>query len=488
MLLLISVALIAVCRVAHATCETTVPNTPVKETWCSTELDSNKTSGVVVAQYGVPATTTLVTAATNKSIWYDSALMFLGGGIYDVFAYVLTFHPPLLAHGAADQAMGVPPPQTSTPFRGLMPICCHCSVLSGYLYTPCRYMAGLNQRNESIIKTARTVPFIIRPVNDLASPAGWWLTSMLVSPTAFPTVDTIPLPHPPTPSGKYPAFPNLRLEPLGEHIFATLEFEYVNRPDAPYPLPPYFTYFLACDQRLAAGLPHGWAIKQASVWTPTWLFYNGQQWNGTWTCKCLAEVEKKGEAVTTPNKDRIAGESVASTSEPEPGRVQAEQHRTENQQGALEMNHWHHQHQLDGHHNHHSLGAPVVCAVMLEFETVYWGEWTVPHKPNTKLPNINGGSLGLAAKDDAAKVVYMVTSTDYPTFGLGLVAIDLATGDSRVLGNNWPSAPTGFAGVNGEHLRSPRAQLIQWDLTWCFWGVCSSQACFSQSISQTSWG
>jgi hypothetical protein len=93
MLLLISVALTAVLRVAHASCETTVPNTPVKETWCSTVLDSNNTSGVVVAKYGVPATTTLVTAATNGSIWYDWALMFLGGGIYDVFAYVPSVHP-----------------------------------------------------------------------------------------------------------------------------------------------------------------------------------------------------------------------------------------------------------------------------------------------------------------------------------------------------------------------------------------------------------
>lgn len=118
---------------------------------------------------------------------------------------------------------------------------------------------------------------------------------------------------------------------------------------------------------------------------------------------------------------------------------------------------------------------------MLEFETVYWGEWAVPHKPNTKLPNINGGSNGLAAKDDAAKVVYMATSTDYPSVGIGLVAVDLATGDSRVLGNYWPSAPTGFEGVNGEHLRLPRAPLIKdpWDLTWCFWGLLFAGLFFS---------
>jgi hypothetical protein len=44
---------------------------------------------VVVAEYGL-SDTTLVTAATNTSIWYEQALFFLGGGIFSVFEYAPT--------------------------------------------------------------------------------------------------------------------------------------------------------------------------------------------------------------------------------------------------------------------------------------------------------------------------------------------------------------------------------------------------------------
>jgi hypothetical protein len=92
--------------------------------------------------------------------------------------------------------------------------------------------------------------------------------------------------------------------------------------------------------------------------------------------------------------------------------------------------------------------APPVCALMLEFETVYWGAWDPPHAPNTAI-NINGGSDGQTAKDDANGIIVMPTSTDAPFFGLRLVAITLSTGAVRTVGNNWPFPPPGFSGVNG---------------------------------------
>ena len=65
------------------------------------------------------------------------------------------------------------------------------------------------------------------------------------------------------------------------HTFATLDFSYPQPPGEPYPLPPYFPYFLRCDEQLAAGLPSGWVVKADSSWTSSWLLYNGKNWNGT---------------------------------------------------------------------------------------------------------------------------------------------------------------------------------------------------------------
>ena len=42
-------------------CNTSIPNAAVPETWCSTPVASNPASGVVVAKYGFPLNSTLVT-------------------------------------------------------------------------------------------------------------------------------------------------------------------------------------------------------------------------------------------------------------------------------------------------------------------------------------------------------------------------------------------------------------------------------------------
>jgi len=43
----------------------------------------------------------------------------------------------------------------------------------------------------------------------------------------------------------------------------------------------------------------------------------------------------------------------------------------------------------------------------------------------------------------------MGTEADGPFFTIRLAAIDIATGASRTIGNNWPYPPPGFSGVNG---------------------------------------
>jgi hypothetical protein len=373
-------------------CLSPFPQSAVNETWCSSPLATNASSGVTVAQYGLPANATLVTAATSPAIWYDEALFYLGGGIASVFGY----------------------------------------------------MSGVNARNKSIIGDARTVPFIIRPLSPLASPAGTWSTSMLISTANFPEVESIP---PPNPS------PDLRLEPLGLHTFATLDFPYTNPPGLMYPSPPYFTYFLRCDEQLAAGLPSGWAIKADSVWTTSWLLYNGQDFNETWTCRCLAEVEPSPAGAAATTEPPRLGPDVQQQEQQQhmAPPVTAGIFQTDDAAPLLPR-------RLSSTSpppppiivgSGGPADAPPICGILLEFETFAWGLWTPPHAPNVAIPGIDGGTYGRAAIDVASGTAYMATSADGPFFTLRLAAIDVATGNSRTIGNNWPLPPPGFSGVNG---------------------------------------
>ena len=69
-------------------CQSPFPNSAVSETWCSNEIVVNETTGVIISEYGLPASETLITVATNSSIWYSEALFTLGGGFYDIFLYL----------------------------------------------------------------------------------------------------------------------------------------------------------------------------------------------------------------------------------------------------------------------------------------------------------------------------------------------------------------------------------------------------------------
>jgi hypothetical protein len=342
-------------------CPAPFPASAVSETWCSTVLAHSPT-GVTVAQYGVPASETLVTATTNASIWYDSALFFLGGGIETIFSY----------------------------------------------------LGGANAAGEKLLADGRTVPIAIR--SPLTSASGQWETSMMISTARYPDASKLPAPLPNT---------HTALEPLGARTFATLDFD--TPPCPPIFVPPYFTAFQRCDAMLAAGLPAGWALKAGSPWTPAWLIYNARDYNGTWTSRCLAEVESAGGATPPPPPPPPPPPASLALPTPAPLAALAPAVPRTLRGGA---------------------DAPPICAVMLEFETVYWGAWAPPHAPNTAI-NIDGGSDGQTAKDDANGVIVLATSTDTPFFGLRLAAITLATGTVKTIGNNWPSAPPGFSGANG---------------------------------------
>ena len=285
--------------------------------------------------------------------------------------------------------------------------------LGGGIEQVFEYMAGKNGANESIIRDARTVPLVIR--SPLTSASGLWETSMMVSTAHYPDPSALPAPLPGT---------GVRLEPLGARAFATLDFN--SAPCPPIFTPPYFTSFQRCDAALAAGLPAGWALKAGSPWASAWLIYNAQGYNGTWTSRCLAEVVASAVAAPVPAP-------LAPPPPPTPAALPAPAPLAARAPRALRG----------------GGDAPPICAVMLEFETVYWGAWAPPHAPNVPI-NINGGTYGQTAKDDARGVIVFATeAVNAPFFALGLVTINVSTGAVRPIGNSWPAPPPGFSGVNG---------------------------------------
>lgn len=372
-------------------CLTPFPHTPVPETWCSTPIVSK--NGVQIAQYGFPSDSMLITASTNSSIWYNDALFFLGGGIYTVF----------------------------------------------------EYLAGHNQQNQSLIANGRTVPFIIRPLSPLATPSGWWQTSMLISPSNYPDPSKIPLPIPNS---------DIKLEPLGTHYFATLSFNYSSNTTIVYP--PYFPYFLGCTDTLLADLPAGWNVMNNSSFSPSWLLYNGQDFNGTWTSQCLVEVEpaKINDETTIEHEEdsvKINDESTHSQPPPPSAKVSKRASDTSTATTAAVV----HKPPKNNNKKVYSIPtlnnstAPPICGMLLEFETFYYGEWNPPHAPNQVLNSLEGGTDGLVAMDTVNRIVYMATVADAAFFTLGLFAFNVSNGSSFIIGNNWPYPPAGFDGVNG---------------------------------------
>ena len=242
----------------------------------------------------------------------------------------------------------------------------------------------------------------------------------MFSPAAFPTRGPGDFPAPLT--------PNVTLELLGSRTLATLTFDAQPTFPTSLLLPPYFTDFLACDARLAAGLPSGWVLNASSTWTPSWFYFQARGFNGTLTLQCAAEVSPAAsvtpELLAEPVQPPVRAEGLAKPPQA-PRRAAALPHGPR--------------------------GAPPVCAVLLDFETVEWGTWAPPHAPAVIAPDVDGGTVGLAALDAGRGVQYMGTSTGTPFFGLQLAGLNLTSGAlTRVGAPYFPGAPPGFAGVGGD--------------------------------------
>ena len=339
-----------------------MPNAAVPEAWCSNLLATNPASGVQVSEFGLPENSTLLTVSTSPDIWYDDALFFLGGG-----------------------------------FGGVL-----------------SYFSGENANKTNFLHD-RTVPIAVRPINAASSPPNTWLTSMMISPAAFPNSGPLDFPA--------PTFPNVSLEVLGLHTLATLTFEAEPRDPTSLLLPPYFTDFLTCNSKLAAGLPAGWELDATSTWTPSWFYFQARDFNATLTLQCAAEV--------VPARLSMAMQQLLSPVQDAPTR------RTK----TLPL---------------YPAAATTppksssICAVLLDFETVEWGTWAPPHAPAVVAPEVNGGTLGLAALDAGRGVQYLGTSTDSPSFGIQLAGLNVSSGQlTRVGAPNYPAAPPGFPGVGG---------------------------------------
>lgn len=354
-----------------------VPDAAVAESWCSTVLAQNATSGVTVASFGAPAAETLVTVSGVQDLFFGFAL-----------------------------------------FDSTLPAIFE-------------YFAGRNSQNASFIAKGRTTPISVRPPRAVGQP---WNVSMMVSTALFPDASKLPA----------PTVPSVRLEPVGAHTFATLQFrvnssEYVVFDSPPFPI------FLECDERLAAGLPAGWKVIAESEWTPAWLLYNNQSFRGVWTAECLAEVSPaRGEAALRPSPPAARERGGVAQRAPEGASGWLRSRYAADTADLLRSL------PAPAPQTTSDAAAPDVCGALLEFEDVSWGAWTPPHAPNVPTPDINGGTNGLNARG-AGDIMFVTTSTDTPSFGLHTIALNTTSGKTSPIGpQNYPLAPVGFSGAGGQ--------------------------------------
>jgi len=319
---------------------------------------------------------------------------------------------------------GAPAAETLVTVSGVQDLFFGFALFDSTLPAIFEYFAGRNSQNASFIAKGRTTPISVRAPRAVGQP---WNVSMMVSTALFPDASKLPA----------PAVGAVRLEPVGAHTFATLQFR-VNASDYIVFDSPPFPFFLECDARLAAGLPTGWKLVAESEWTPAWLLYNNQSFRGVWTAECLAEVALASEGELRPPPRRREREAV-------PAPARARELRSSYAADAAQFL----QSLAAPDPAVSDAAAPDVCGALLEFETVCWGAWTPPHAPNVAVPAINGGTDGLNARG-AGNTMFVTTSTDTPSFGLATIAVDVTTGKaSPISPKNYPLAPAGFPGVGG---------------------------------------
>jgi hypothetical protein len=133
------------------------------------------------------------------------------------------------------------------------------------------YFAGANDQQRDI-SAAKTVPFaIIPPAGGAAS--GTWQAFMQVSPAQFPDNFLIPRPNPPVRS-------SLVANDIG--MMAVFQFNTTG-----------FPYFENCQEACGviqnSTLPSGYAVNTTNPWSPTFVFYNGQN-SANFTSECWMSV------------------------------------------------------------------------------------------------------------------------------------------------------------------------------------------------------
>ena len=135
------------------------------------------------------------------------------------------------------------------------------------------YFSGNNDEQRNIL-SARTVPFAILP----PGPSGpYWSAFMEVSPTQFPDDFLIPRPQRGAGLSKVNAV-------IGNTLIASFQY---NTSGFPY----LENIEEACGVIQNSTLPSGYFINTSHPWSPTYVFYNGQN-EANYTSECWMAVYK----------------------------------------------------------------------------------------------------------------------------------------------------------------------------------------------------
>jgi hypothetical protein len=130
------------------------------------------------------------------------------------------------------------------------------------------YFSGANDEQRNIL-SARTTPFAVIPPRSGAT----YVVNMQVSPSQFPDDFLIPRPNPP-----------VRMSRVADNIGLIAVFQF-NTTGFPY----LENCQEACGVIQNSTLPSGYAINTTSAWSPTYVFYNGQN-DANYTSECWMAV------------------------------------------------------------------------------------------------------------------------------------------------------------------------------------------------------
>lgn len=130
------------------------------------------------------------------------------------------------------------------------------------------YFAGNNDEQRNILN-ARTVPFALQPSGN------GFVSHLEVSPTLFPDDFLIPRPLPNT--GVTKSLVNDNVDLIASFAFNTTGFPYLEDVQE------------ACGVLQNSTLPPGYAINTSNSWSPTYVFYSGEN-SATFTSECWVAV------------------------------------------------------------------------------------------------------------------------------------------------------------------------------------------------------